>query len=133
MSKYFDWRIDSDKSMNNLLWLRENADGSIKVVLETAGIWKLSRDEWQKLNESPYSNTILNNQDDVTTRCLGIAAIKAWKANGSPSKESQTPPKKEYLMDIFMAPLSVKAHLHHGIDGCPTVEELVALGVQIAK
>ena len=32
MSKYFDWSIDSDKEVDNLLWLREYDNGTIKVV-----------------------------------------------------------------------------------------------------
>jgi hypothetical protein len=129
--KYFDWRIDSDKEVNNLLWLREGDDGSIAVIHETNGIWKLSKKDWQALNSSD-PNVIANNSNDVTGTCLGRAAIEAWKANGSPTKTPEAPPSKEYLGNIFMAPLSVKAHLTHD-KKCPTVNDLIEMGVEIAE
>jgi hypothetical protein len=49
----------------------------------------------------------------------------------SPSKE---PVKtKEYIAHIFMAPLSVKAHLEHCERKCTTTEFLTEMGVEIAK
>jgi hypothetical protein len=129
MSKYFDWRIDSDKEVNNLLWLREY-DTGIKVVREYDGIWKLSREVWKELDRND-PNVIANSSHDVTDTCLGKAVIAAWKANGSPDKEPAQA-TKEYIGNIFMAPLSVKAHLLHDKE-CPTVEHLIAMGVEIAK
>jgi hypothetical protein len=40
MTKYFDFRIDSDPEAPNLLWLREYEDGTIKVVREYDAIWQ---------------------------------------------------------------------------------------------
>jgi len=130
MSKYFDWRIDSDKKVDNLLWLRENDDGKISVVREYSGVWKLSKEDWYALDRRD-PNVIGNSQHDVTDTCLGEATIKAWKANGSPSKLPQ-PATKEYITNIFMAPLSVEAHLEHGEGKCTTTEFLTEMGVEIA-
>ena len=74
-------------------------------------------------------NRIANSQHDVTDTCLGEAAVKAWKANGSPSKEPLK--TKEYIADIFMAPLSVKAPLEHGEGKCNASDFLVEMGVEI--
>ena len=131
MAKYFDWRIDSDKEVNHLLWLREYDDGTIKVVREYDGIWKMDDAAFEALDRSPNCNVIANSQNVVTDTCLGAATIKAWKANGSPSKVPEK--TKEYIANILMAPLSVKKHLTHGDEGCPTPEQLVAMGVEIAK
>lgn len=131
MKKYFDWRIDSDKKADNLLWLREYEDGTIKVVFESGGIWKLSKEAFEELHRGPNYNVIYNNQDEVTDTCLGVATIKAWKANGSPSKVPEK--TKEYIADIFMAPASVMKHLTHGGDGCPNLAELQAMSVEVAE
>lgn len=124
MSKYFDWRIDSD----NLLWLREHGDGTIKVVLEQDGVWQWDDEKWKRV-DTHEPNIIANSNHNVTETCLGIAAIKAWKANGSPSKEPLTTP--EYIADIFMAPVSVMKHLEHGDGVCGDVKLLVEMGVEI--
>ena len=128
MKKYFDWRIDSDKEVNNLLWLREYDDGTIKVVFENQGVWKWSDEDTAKIWEHE-PNVIFNSQEVVTDTCLGRATIAAWKANGSPNKKPEK--TKEYIGNIFMAPLSVKAHLLHGDDGCLTVKELTDMGVEV--
>lgn len=52
------------------------------------------------------------------------------EANGSPSKEPLK--TKEYIADIFMAPLSVKAHLEH-YGPCTMTELMSSMGVEIAK
>lgn len=130
MSKYFDWRIDSDKKVNNLLWLREDDLGKIKVVREYDGVWQWDKEKWERVDKVE-PNIIANSNHYVTNTCLGGAAIKAWKANGSPSKEPLK--TKEYIADIFMAPLSVKAHLEHGEGVCGDVDHLLAMGVEIAK
>lgn len=129
MSKYFDWRINSDKKVKNLLWLREYDDGKIKVVREYDGIWQWDDEKFKRVDKNE-PNIIANSNHDVTDTCLGEAAIKAWKANGSPSKEPLK--TKEYIADIFMAPLSVKAHLEHGEGKCTTTEFLTEMGVEIA-
>jgi hypothetical protein len=130
MSKYFDWRIDSDKKVNNLLWLREYDNGTIKVVREHDGVWQWDDEKYKRVDKHE-PNIIANSNHDVTSTCLGEAAIKAWKANGSPSKEPLK--TKEYIADIFMAPLSVKAHLEHGEGKCTTTEVLTDMGVEIAE
>jgi hypothetical protein len=67
----------------------------------------------------------------VTDTGLGQAAIAAWKANGSPDKKPEK--SMEYIRNICVAPLSVKAHLLHGDDGRLTVKELTDIGVEVAK
>ena len=68
----------------------------------------------------------------MTDTCLGEATIKAWRANGSPVKEPLA--TKEYIANIFMAPLSVKAHLEHGDGKCTSPGEfLTEMGVEIAE
>jgi hypothetical protein len=130
MKKYFDWRIDSDKEVHNLLWLREYEDGTIKVVREYNGVWQWDKEKWEAVDRVE-PNIIANSNHNVTDTCLGEAAIKAWKANGSPSKVPEK--TKEYIADIFMAPASVMKHLTHGGDGCPNLAELQAMGVEVAE
>jgi len=67
----------------------------------------------------------------MSNTCLGQATIAAWKGNGSPDKKPEK--SKDYINNMFMALLSVKAHLTHGTEGCPTVKQLTAVGVEIAK
>jgi hypothetical protein len=130
MSKYFDFRIDSDPEVNNLIWLREYDDGTIKVVREYDGVWKWDEERFDRFwNNEP--NIICNSQNVVTDDCLGVAIIAAWKANGSPDKKPEK--SKEYISNILMAPLSAKAHLLHGDDGCFTVKQLTDMGVEVAK
>lgn len=128
MGKYFDWRIDSDKRLDNLLWLREDDLGKIKVVREYDGVWQWDKQKWDRVDRND-PNIIANSNHNVTETCLGIAAIKAWKANGSPSKEPLTTP--EYIADIFMAPASVMKHLEHGDGVCGDVKLLVEMGAEI--
>lgn len=78
MSKYFDWRIDSDKEVNNLLWLREYDDGKIKVVREYDGVWQWDDEKFKRVDKNE-PNIIANSNHDVTNTCLGEAAVKAWK------------------------------------------------------
>jgi hypothetical protein len=128
--KYFDWRIDNDKTVQNLLWLREKDDGTISVTREYDGVWQWSKEHFDAVDRVE-PNIILNSQQIVTDTCLGEATIKAWKANGSPSKEPLK--TKEYIADIFMAPWSVKAHLDHSEGKCGAVDFLVEMGAEIAK
>ena len=131
MSKYFDWRIDSDKAAKSLLWLREKDDGTISVVLEYGGVWQWDKQTWNAVDRVE-PNAIANSQQIVTDTCLGEAAIKAWRANGSPNKQAITP-TKQYIADIFMAPASVMKHLEHGDAHCGNVDFLVEMGVEEAE
>ena len=101
MSKYFDWRIDSDKKVNNLLWLREYDDGKIKVVREYDGIWKLSQEEWHALDHRD-PNVIANAtefKEELQRRGymykksyrVGAKVVRAWV--GIKLKTSTTEPQ----------------------------------------
>jgi hypothetical protein len=129
MSKYFDWKINNDdKEVKRLLWLREYDNGDIKVVLEYDGIWKMDDAAFEALDRSPNRNAIANSQEVVTNTCFGEAAIKAWKVNGSPSKVPEK--TKEYVSNIFMAPLSVTSHLEHSDGRCKESDFFVEMGVE---
>ena len=109
--KYFDWRIDDDETVQNLLWLREKDDGTISVTREYDGVWQWSKEHFDAVDRVE-PNIILNSQQIVTDTCLGEATIKAWKANDSPSKEP--------LLVVGHAALLAKDVAHQFIPFCRT-------------